>query len=527
MQTPELAPKRILWADDEIELLKPHILFLEERGYTVTPVPTGEDALILVGQEPFDVVLLDEMMPGLGGLETLERIKETHASLPVILITKSEQETLMNEALGKRITDYLIKPVNPSQIFLAVKKVFEGQGLVRSQAARDYVSHVQHLATLDTGSLDWKDWIAVTTEMARWDLELEQLGDQGLEQAHLDQRRQLNAEFGRFIEQQYANWVHSEPENRPMLSHDLVGRYVAPRIRAGELVALIILDCMRLDHWFAIQPLLEPFFRVETDYYFSLLPTATPYSRNAIFGGLLIDDLGRQNPDLWTERSDDERSRNRFERPLLERQLSRLDAVPTKPLKYIKVYTAEESQNVSRQIHSFDALGVVALVYNFIDILSHGRSESEILKELAPDEKAFRAVTRAWFQHSPMLETFQKLAKLGATVVCTTDHGSVLGRRSARVHGSRETSTNLRYKYGINLKTDPRQGITIKHPETYRLPDEGVNKNYILAKEDYYFVYPTRFHEFERQFRDTFQHGGVSPEEMVVPNAVLTPRTKT
>lgn len=520
------AAKRILWADDEIELLKPHILYLEERGYEVTPVPTGEDAIVALGQKDFDVVLLDEMMPGLGGLETLERLQEKDASLPVILITKSEQETLMNEALGKRITDYLIKPVNPSQIFLAVKKVFESPDLVRSQAARDYVSHVQKLAMLDTGGLDWRQWIEVATELARWDLEVERLGDPGLEQAHADQRRELNAAFGRFVEQGYPNWVHSEPDNRPLLSHDLIGRYAAPRIRQGERVVIVVLDCMRMDHWLTIAPLLEPFFRVETDYYYSLLPTATPYSRNAIFAGLLIDDLGRKHSDLWSERSDDERSRNRFERPLLERQLSRLDAVPEKPLKYIKIYTAEESQNVRKQVHSFDALGVVALVYNFLDILSHGRSESEILQELAPDEKAFRAVTRAWFQHSPMFETFQELSKMDCTVICTTDHGSVMGRRAARVQGSRETSTNLRYKFGVNLQVDSRQGITIKKPETYRLPAEGVNKNYILAKEDYYFVYPTRFHEFERQFRDTFQHGGVSLEEMIVPNAVLIPRSR-
>jgi CheY-like chemotaxis protein len=527
MQIPDAAPRRILWADDEIDLLKPHILYLEERGYSVTPVPNGEDALVAAEQQPFDVVLLDEMMPGLGGLETLERLQEKNASLPVILITKSEQETLMNEALGKRITDYLIKPVNPSQIFLAVKKVFEGQDLVRSQAARDYVSHVQRLAMLDASALSWQEWIDVATEMARWDLEVERLGDPGLEQAHTDQRRELNAAFGRFIEQQYPDWVHSEPENRPLLSHDLVGRYAAPRIREGGRVVLIVLDCMRMDHWLTITPLLEPFFQVETNFYYSLLPTATPYSRNAIFAGLLVDEMGKKHPDLWSEKSDDERSRNRFERPLLERQLSALDAVPKKPLKYIKIYTAEESQNVRRQVHSFAALGVVALVYNFIDILSHGRSESEILQELAPDEKAFRAVTRAWFQHSPMFETLQELSKLDCTVICTTDHGSVMGRRAAKVQGSRETSTNLRYKFGVNLKVDPRQGITIKHPETFRLPDDGVNKNYIVAKEDYYFVYPTRFHEFERQFRGTFQHGGVSLEEMIVPSAVLTPRSRT
>jgi CheY-like chemotaxis protein len=520
----EAAKKRVLWADDEIDLLTPHILYLQERGYAVTPVPTGEDALEMVGREPFDVVLLDEMMPGMGGLETLSAIQEKRAGMPVILITKSEQESLMDEALGRRITDYLTKPVNPSQVYLAVKKVVEAQDLVRSQAARDYVSHVQKMALLDPARLDWREWIEVSREVARWDLALEALGDTGLTQAHEDQKRQLEAEFGRFIERAYPEWVHSAPDRRPPLSLDVVERYVAPRLQRGERVVLLVIDCMRLDHWIALQPVLEDHFHIETEYLYSLLPTATPYSRNAIFAGLFVDELGRRHPDLWNEDSKDERSKNRFERPLLERQLERLRLPLERPLKYVKIYTADESQNVARQAHSFDSLGLLALVYNFIDILTHGRSESAILQELAPDEKAFRAVTRAWFQHSPMFETLQALARQDATVVLTTDHGSVLGRRAARVQGSRETSTNLRYKFGLNLNADPRQGITVKKPETYRLPSDGVNKNYILAKEDYFFVYPTRFHEFERQFRDTFQHGGVSMAEMIVPCAILHPR---
>lgn len=516
--------KRILWADDEIDLLKPHILFLEGKGFEVTPVPNGEDALALVGQKPFDVVLLDEMMPGLGGLATLSQMKDRLPYLPVILITKSEQEELMDEALGKRITDYLIKPVNPSQIFLAVKKVFEAQDLERTQAARDYVHHVQTLATLDSSRLNWQEWIDLAVDLARWDLEMDRLGDVGLRQAHLDQRRELNAEFSRFIERSYPQWVHSGPEARPMLSCDVGERYLAPRTRADERVVLVVIDCMRLDQWLAIEGLIEPYFRVHSEFYYGLLPSATPYSRNAIFAGMYMDDLGRKHPDLWSENTKDERSKNRFERPLLELQLERLKATPKRPLKYIKVYTAEESVNVSRQVHSFDSLGVVAMVFNFLDILTHGRSESDILQELAPDETAFRAVMRAWFTHSPLFDVLRELSKQDATVILTTDHGSVLGRRSALVYGSRETSTNLRYKFGTNLRADPRQGITIKNPGDYRLPADGVNKNYILAKEDYYFVYPTRFHEFERQFRGSFQHGGVSLEELVLPLVTLTPR---
>ena len=520
----DIPKKRILWADDEIDLLKPHILFLEGKGFEVTPVPNGEDALALVSEKPFDVVLLDEMMPGMGGLATLSEIKDRRPYLPVILITKSEQEELMDEALGKRITDYLIKPVNPSQIFLAVKKVFEAQDLERTQAARDYVGHVQKVAQIDTGRLGWQEWRDLALDLARWDLDMDRLSDSGLRQAHQDQRRELNGEFGRFIERSYPEWVHSPADRRPMLSVDVVERYVAPSTRSDRRVVLVVIDCMRLDQWLAIEPLLETFYQVDSDYYYGLLPSATPYARNAIFAGQFIDDLRKKNPDLWSEDNKDERSKNRFERPLLERQLERLKAVPRRPIKYIKVYTAEESTNVRRQVHSFESLGLVAIVFNFLDILTHGRSESDILQELAPDETSFRAVMRAWFTHSPLYDALRELARQDVTVVVTTDHGSVLGRRSSLVHGSRETSTNLRYKFGTNLKVDPRQGITVKNPSDYRLPNDGVNKNYILAKEDYYFVYPTRFHEFERQFRGSFQHGGVSLEELIIPVARLTPR---
>jgi hypothetical protein len=393
--------------------------------------------------------------------------------------------------------------------------------------ARDYVSHAQKLAMADPGRLTWQEWIDLTVDLARWDLDMDRVGDTGLRQSHQEQRKELNAEFGRFIEREYPGWAHSKPDQRPMLSVDIGERYLAPLTRADKRVILVIIDCMRLDQWLAIEPLLSPYFDVTTDFYYGLLPSATPYARNAIFAGLFIDEMKKRHPDLWSEDAKDERSKNRFERPLLEAQLARLKAVPKRPLKYIKVYTAEESLNVRRQVHSFESLGVVAVVFNFLDILTHGRSESDILQELAPDETSFRAVMRAWFMHSPLYDVLRELSRQDATVVLTTDHGSILGKRSALVHGSRETSTNLRYKFGTNLKVDGRQGITVKDPTAYRLPNDGVNKNYILAKEDFYFVYPTRFHEFERQFRGSFQHGGVSMEELVLPVATLKPRGRS
>ncbi|MGH7726386.1 MAG: response regulator [Candidatus Eiseniibacteriota bacterium] len=525
MPVAEETRKRILWADDEIDLLKPHILYLEGKGCSVTPTTNGEDALSMVQEGPYDVVLLDEMMPGMGGLATLVAIKDKFPTLPVILITKSEQEELMDEALGRRITDYLIKPVNPSQIWLALKKVFESQTLQQDRAAREYVGHVRWLAELDTKRLGPNDWLDVNRRLALWDLELEHLADPGLKQAHTDSRRELNIEFGRFIEDQYPAWLRQPADKRPMLSLDVVERAVAPHLRAGRKVTFIVIDCLRLDQWFALVPLLEPFFDIETEHYYSILPTATPYARNAIFSGLWPDDLGKKHPDYWTEDSKDERSKNRYERQLLDLQLERLKAKPVKPAKYVKIYTAEESQNVRRQVSSYAGLGLVSLVFNFVDIMAHGRSESELLQELAPDETAFRAVLRAWFVHSPLYEIMRSLAQQDGVVVVTTDHGAILGRRAALVYGNRETSTNLRYKYGTNLVCDQKQAINVKNPSDYRLPT-GLNKNYLLAREDYYFVYPTRFHEYERQFWGTFQHGGVSLEEMVLPCATLTPRER-
>jgi hypothetical protein len=287
----------------------------------------------------------------------------------------------------------------------------------------------------------------------------------------------------------------------------------------------IVIDCMRLDQWLTLEPLLEDWFEIQREFQISILPTATPYSRNAIFSGLLPAQMWKKHPDLWQETTEDERTRNRFERQFLELQLQRLGAVPAKGLKYLKIYDVEEAHATRRQINSFSGLSLVAMVFNFIDILAHGRSENEILQELAPDEAAFRSVMKAWFTHSPLYEILQSLATQDCVTVITTDHGAVLGRRSALVHGNRDTSTNLRYKYGVNLNTDAKQAIIVRKPMDYLLPDDGVNKNYILAREDFYFVYPTRFHEYERQFRGSFQHGGVSLEEMVLPVATLRPRS--
>ncbi len=516
------APRKILWADDEIDLLKPHILLLEEKGFLVTPVSNGTDAVACASREKFDVVLLDESMPGLGGLATLEAIKEKDPGIPIVLVTKNEAESLMDEAIGRRIDDYLLKPVRPTQIFLALKRLLESDRLQENRRARDYVAELARLRSESAEGLDWRGWVDLYARSAQWDVELDQVEDVGLKQAQADQRRELNVEFSSYVEATYESWVKGG--EGPPLSSQVVERSVVPHLRAGRRVFFLVIDCMRLDQWLTVEPLLRPYFDMNLDYQVSILPSATPYARNSIFSGLLPDEIQRQHPEFWQETSTDERSKNRYERQLLDNQLKRLGVRLPSGLKYIKVYNAEEAGNVRRNIVTYQSIPLVALVFNFLDMLTHGRSESDLLKELAPDESAFRSVMRSWFLHSALFEALKWMAKQDCVVVITTDHGAVLCRRSALVYGNRETSTNLRFKFGANLGCEPKQAVHLKDPGRFRLPADSLNKQYIVAKEDFYFIYPTKFHEYESKYRGSFQHGGISLEEMILPLATLTPR---
>jgi DNA-binding response OmpR family regulator len=512
--------KKILWADDEIDLLRPHVLYLQGRGYDVSTASNGQDALSLARSERFDCVLLDEMMPGLDGLATLAALREIDPSVPVIMVTKSEEEDLMEKAYGARTDDFLTKPVNPSQIVSALKRLLEGDRLQETQLARDFAGEFQRLRALRDERLDHAGWASLYLRMLQWDLSLARVNDRGLRQAHADLVKESNIEFGRYVEDKYFAWVHGE--HRPLFSLDVVPRFVAPLVREGRRVMLVIVDCMRLDQWLTIEPLIEPYFGIDRSLIYSILPSATPYSRNAIFSGLFPSEIARRHPNMWQEDAPAERSKNRFERELLELQLEQLKA-PV-PVRYSKIYTAEESMTIRRQAASLKTAPFTALVFNFLDILAHGRSESEILLELAPDEVALRSVMASWFAHSALFEVLKSAASAGTTVVVTTDHGATLGLRASMVKANRDTSTNLRYKYGKNLVVDKRQAFHIKNPLDAMLPNEGLNKNYIVAKEDYYFVYPTNYHEYERQFRGSFQHGGITLEEMILPCAVLSPR---
>jgi DNA-binding response OmpR family regulator len=512
----------ILWVDDEVDLLKSQIMFLEERGYKVTPVSNGEDAVRLVEEKDFDLVLLDQMMPGMDGLTTLVKMKDVAASLPVVMITKMEEEELIDEALRKRIDDFLLKPVNPIQILSAARRILETKQIRETELSREFVEDFNEIEAVKSRARGWSDWLNVHIKLSEWDIRLDQYPDSGLMQSHLDQRKQCDVEYAMYIEKVYKDWMRDG--DRPCMSVDVIASFVAPHLSAGKKVYFIIMDCLRLDQYMAIEPMLEPYFTIKRDYYYSILPTATPYSRNAIFAGLFPSEIAAKYPQYWDETGSDEMGKNRFERQLLEEQLRKMQLRPSPPLKYVKVYDAEEAQNARRQIPTLRNMPLVAMVFNFVDIVAHSRSESIVLQEILPDESAYRSFTRSWFMHSPLLDILKQVSNQGATVVLTTDHGSILGKRSALALGDRETSTNVRYKFGTNLNCDERQAVRVKNPIEYNLPGGGLNKNYIIAKEDYYFVYPTNFHEYERHYKDSFQHGGISMEEMVLPCITLMPK---
>ncbi|MDW7678963.1 MAG: bifunctional response regulator/alkaline phosphatase family protein [bacterium] len=513
--------KKILWIDDEIELLQPHMLFLKDRGYDITPASNAEDGISLIKSEKFDLILLDEMLHGMDGLTALGGIKEINPSLPVIMITKSEKESLMEEAIGSRIDDYLTKPVNPSQILSALKKILDSQKFEREKLSRDYVRDFQSLASRLMSPLHANDWIDVYMRINEWELDIDGHHGLGLRQMLFSQKRECNVAFARFIEDHYADWINSS--TRPTLSMDIFGKYVVPLLEKGEKVVFIIVDNLRADQWLSMEPMLYPYYRINKDYYFSILPTATPYSRNAIFSGLTPLELSEKFPALWEEGQKSETSRNKNEHKFLEYQLHHFGLNDLK-MKYVKIIEPQEAKNVYNNISSYSNAPLLAIVFNFIDFLAHSRSDSEVLKEIAPDEAAFRSLTRSWFDHSYFFKTLSRLAKLGNTVIISSDHGSVRSLRGAKVIGDRDTSTNLRYKFGKSLKCDSKYAINVKDPGEFKLPVVGINTNYLIAKEDYYFVYPTDYHHYLNYYRDTFQHGGAAMEEMILPVIKLEPK---
>ncbi len=506
---------RILWVDDEIELFRAHILFLEEREYKVTSINNGEDAVELVKKEKYDIVFLDEMMPGKGGLETLTEIKEINPGLPVVMITKSEEESLMEEAIGEKIKDFLIKPVNPSQILLALKRILDSKEIEGARISRNYSSEFMEISRRLFDGLDYEEWTQTWAKLCEWSVELDRFPDLGLEQTLRDQIKECNKEFNKYIEKNYMGWLSSS--DRPVLSVDLVEKYLAPLLKRNKKVVFIVIDCLRLDQWIRLESYLYDYFNVTRDYYYSILPTATPFSRNAIFSGMFPLDIEKQLPDIWADGEDDETSRNKHESELLNRQLQKIGINIKPEPKYVKILDMEASRSTERNILSMSELPLTSLVYNFVDNLAHKRSESDILKEITPDESAYRKLTESWFEHSTLYNILKTLSKTDVTIILTTDHGSIRVHKGTKVLADRESSSNIRYKYGRNLKSNNKHVLRIKHPYDYKLPMRGINCDYVIAKNDYFLLFESKYHRYENLYKDSFQHGGISLEEIILP----------
>jgi len=515
---------KILWVDDEIELLRPHIRLLTERGYDVSTATNGEDALTMVRQDGFDLVFLDEMMAGMGGLKTLAEIKDILPNLPVVMVTKNEEESLMEEAIGDKISDYLTKPVNPSQVLMACKKFVEGKKITGAAVSKDYIKEFNEISVVLMGSPDHEQWVDIYARLVGWGLELDGHPELGLKQTLLDQVRECNLTFGKYIERHYRDWME-RTDDRPALSHEVVDRFVIPELQTEKSVLFFVIDCLRLDQWLIMENLLHDYFTISKQFYFSILPTATPYSRNAIFSGSYPSEVELRYPELWEKSEDDESSRNRYERQFLDKLLERRKMVLKPEPKYVKILDAEFGRSIEHNINSYAQTKLTSIVVNFVDMLAHGRSDSTLLKEIAPDESAYRSLTRSWFLHSSLFAMLKTLSRnKNVTIILTTDHGSIRSLRGTKVLGDREASTNLRYKFGRNLKCEDKAAIYVKNPLEFKLPKRGVAVNYIIAKEDFYFVYPTDYHKYLNQYRDSFQHGGASMEEMILPVVKLEPK---
>jgi CheY-like chemotaxis protein len=511
----------ILWVDDEIHHLKPHILFLEDKGYTLSQVANGQDAIALSEQNDYDLILLDQSMPGMDGLETLSEIKKIRSSMPVIMITKTEDEWLMDEAITGQVEQFLIKPVNPSQIFMACKQTLEQIKLREQKATSDYLKEFQEIDMRLRDDLSADDWWKLYDRLVDWQIKFDKYKDTGLGSILEEQIQTCNREFSHFIESNYENWMKTN--NHPTLSPDIVSKYVQPILERNKKVCLLVVDCMRHDHFKAMVDLLEPFFNIDIDYKFSLLPTATPYSRNAIFSGLYPDEMVKKYPQQARDMEKHASSLNQHEKQFLIDQLKKY-GLGNKRVHYHKIWAVEEGKKFQNRIKDYIQQDVLALVVNFVDILAHKSSQMDVLKEMVPDESGYRTAVRSWLEHSWLLQVLKKLSENNFTVIMTSDHGSIRVQHDVMVSADRDASSGVRYKFGRNLNTKEKNALVIKEPEKYRLPSFGPQPSYIVAKDDSYFVYPNQAHKYQAKFKNSFQHGGISMEEMMVPVAIMKGR---
>ncbi len=509
----------ILWADDEIDLLKPHVLFLENKGYDMTTVNSGPDAIDKCENEQFDLVFLDENMPGMTGLETLEKIKAMKPTLPVIMITKSEEEMIMEQAIGAKISDYLIKPLNPNQILLAIKKILDNKRLVTEKTNQGYQQDFRNISMAYNDLMTHEEWVELYKKLVFWELEIDNTEEKSMSEVLDMQKDEANSNFFKFISENYSDWLSDPDTNKPLLSHQLMQKKVFPHLNQKDPVFFIVIDNLRFDQWKIIESsILEYFNLEEEDAYYSILPTTTAYARNAIFSGMLPLEMAKYHPDIWMGEDDDE-GKNNNEYEFLKRQLKKkgLDIKSS----YHKITVTQYGKQLVETFNNLMSNDLNVIVYNFVDMLSHARTDVEMIRELAPDESAYRSLTKSWFLHSPLLDLLKKISKENAKVVITTDHGTIRAKRPIKIIGDRNTNTNLRYKQGKNLNFNSSKVYAVKRPEDLFLPKVNVSSTYAFATQDYFFAYPNNFNYYVNYYRDTFQHGGISLEEMIVPIIVL------
>ncbi len=539
----------LLWVDDEIELLRAHIIFLEKKGYEVVTVSNGTDAIDQCRQKTFDLILLDEMMPGLSGLETLQTIKEISPATPVVMVTKSEEENIMDQAIGSKIADYLIKPVNPSQILLTLKKNIHRKEIVTEITQSGYQQSFQDIALQISDCKTYNDWMNVYKRLVHWELELSSTDSSMTEMLNM-QKEEANNGFAKYIKANYMNWVapssngasatghgmlrlnqmknaqknaHADNADRPLMSNDIFKKKIFPLLDNGEKVFMIVIDNFRLDQWRMLSQEIGDMFDIDEQTYMSILPTATQYARNAIFSGLMPVQIAQMFPELWVD-EDEEEGKNLNEEPLIRTQIERFRRRDT--FSYHKINDSAGADKFLQKFNQLEANNLNVVVINFIDMLSHARTESKMVRELANDESAYRSITLSWFRHSVLSDLFKLLSQSNYTTVITTDHGSIRASKPVKIIGDRNTNTNLRYKLGKNLNYNAKEVFVIKEPNKAQLPAPNLSTSYVFATGNSFFAYPNNYNYYVSYYKDTFQHGGISMEEMIVPLITLKPRKR-
>ncbi len=512
----------ILWVDDEIDLLKPHILFLEKRNYAVTTCQSGTEAIEIIDDQNFDIVFLDENMPGLTGLETLSEIKEKRNSIPVVMITKSEEEYIMEEAIGSKIADYLIKPVNPNQILLSLKKNLDHTRLVSEKTTSSYQQEFRKIA-MDLSMVNsYEEWVELYQKLIYWEIELEDIEDHAMFEILESQKNEANLQFGKFIDKNYKNWFQPNAD-APVLSHTLFQEKVVPELSKNQQTLLVVVDNLRYDQWKAFEPIVSNYYKTESESpYYSILPTATQYARNAIFSGLMPSDMEQLHPNYW-KNDNDEGGKNLFENEFLKAQLKRLGLNHIKH-EYFKITNLRAGKKLANNFKSQKDNDLTVVVYNFVDMLSHSKTEMDVVKELASNDKAYRSLTLSWFKNSPLLEIIQQAHQMGFKLIITTDHGTINVKNPSKVIGDRDTSLNLRYKTGRSLTYEDKDVLASKDPKKILLPSITMNSSFIFAKGNLFFAYPNNYNHYVSYYRNTYQHGGVSLEEVIIPFVVLNPK---